>query len=121
MAHLPEPLQVEFWRAAKLIPPDKFVNPTAAAKAWAAILDTGSATGAELAGCLRRYLATFALDRRIFMVQFHAWLEGAGFMAFLDAERRGDPDLVPSEGRHNGPLHKRPLTPEEQSHLEQMP
>jgi hypothetical protein len=121
MAHLPEPHQAEFWRAAKSIPPDKFVNPTAAAKAWVAILDAGSATGTELAGCLRRYLATFSQDRRCFMVQFHAWLEGAGFLAFLDAERRSDPDPVPLEGRHSGPLHKRPLTPEEQSHLEQMP
>ncbi len=121
MAHLPESLQVDFWRAAKLIPPDKFVNPTAAAKAWAAIIDAGSATGAELAGCLRRYQATFGQDRRCFMIQFHAWLDGSGFLAFLDAERRGDPEPVPLEGRHSGPINKRHLTPEERAHLEQMP
>lgn len=119
--HLVEELQVDFWRASKLVPPEKFINPSAAAKAWSDIVGSGVATGPELSGCLRRYVTTFTPDRRCYIVQFHAWLEGAGFMAFLDAERRGEPDPLPTRGPSRGPFHKRPLTPEEQVHLEEMP
>lgn len=119
--HLAEELQVDFWKAAKLVPPDKFVNPSLAAKAWAGIVDSGVATGPELVGCVRRYAATFPLDRRCYMTQLHAWLDGAGFMAFLDAERRGDPDPTPSGVPYRGPMHKRPLSAEDLAYLEQMP
>jgi hypothetical protein len=48
-------------------------------------------TGLELTGCMKRYRATFEDNRTQFMVQAHAWLDGAGFMVFLKGERRGAP------------------------------
>jgi len=118
--HLPEALQLVFWEAVKAFPPEKRVNLTLAAKAFAGAVATGQVTGQELAGTMKRHRATFPDDRVQFMTQVHAWLDGAGFMAYLEAERRGDPIKAapPSTGR--GP-HQRQLTDADMRFLEQMP
>jgi uncharacterized protein YdaU (DUF1376 family) len=89
-AHLPEELQPIFWEAVKAFPPEKRINSTLAAKGFAGAVALGLATGPELAGCMKRYRATFPENRVAYMTQAHAWLEGAGFLAFLDAERAGE-------------------------------
>jgi uncharacterized protein YdaU (DUF1376 family) len=89
-AHLPPGLQPIFWEALKAFPPEKAPNPTSAAMAFAAAVATGQVTGDELAGCMRRYRATFLDGRATYMTTAHAWLENAGFMPFLEAERRGE-------------------------------
>jgi len=67
------------------------MNPTLAAHSFAAAVATGQATGPEIAGCMKRYRASFADDRTHFMVQAVAWLEGSSFLVFLDDERQGKP------------------------------
>jgi hypothetical protein len=50
---------------------------------------------------MARYRATFTDDKLQFMTQAHAWLAGAGFMGFLEDERRGKPIPI-SLGRARG-------------------
>lgn len=90
-AHLPEDLQADFWRGAASFPATKKTNLTEAARVWAGFVQAGDTTGPELAGCCQRYAASFSAYRRCYMTQFHAWLIGSGFTAYLEAERRGDP------------------------------
>lgn len=121
-SHLLEEDRPSFWEALKAFPGQKVVNPTLAAKAFSSAVASGQVTGPELVGCMKRYRATFAEDRTQFMVQAHAWLEGAGFMIFLEEERLGAP--VPravQTASSPGPMHKRPLTAEDRAYLEQMP
>ena len=99
--YLPEEIRQAFWAGFKAFPGQKATNASMAAKAFAEAVASGQATGDELAGCMARYRATFASDKLQFMTQAHAWLAGAGYMGFLDDERRGKPIPI-ALGRAHG-------------------
>lgn len=71
---------------------------------WVAIVSSGRATGLELVGCVCRYVASKAPESRHFLVQFHAFLENGGWMAYADTERRGAPDPTPTVAPYRGPM-----------------